>query len=253
MKWEDMSARDLQALPRDVPVVLPTAAIEQHGPHLPTGTDSFIAEGIASTLDKACGERLVILPVQRIGVSEHHMALGGTLTLTHATFQAAVTETLHSLARHGFRRVLVLNCHGGNQAIGGVIAEQAVQRWPEMQVLFTSWWRAGADRLKGLVEGAFPSVGHACEFETSLMLALRPGLVNMKLAVDDGLPHPASLLRGDLFSGPAATLAVSFDKLTKQGVYGRATLANAQKGERILSETVLALRELLEACWNFKS
>jgi creatinine amidohydrolase len=116
-------------------------------------------------------------------------------------------------------------------------------------VVFTSWWRVAAERLKNLVEGAFPSVGHACEFETSLMLALHPDLVNMALAVDDGLPPRAKPLQHDLLSGPAAALAIPMHRLTQHGVYGRPTLAKAEKGSRILQETVAALRDLIVACW----
>jgi creatinine amidohydrolase len=249
MKWQDLSSRQLGAVSRDTIVIIPTASIEQHGPHLPVGTDSFIGEGIASALDAEFRGRLLILPVQRVGCSEHHMAFPGTLSLQHETFEAVVFETLTSLVRQRLRHFLVLNSHGGNQAIGGVIAEKGAREWKDVELVFASWWKVAAERLKGLVEGEFPSVGHACEFETSLMLALHPQLVNMALAVDDGLPPRAKQLQSDLLSGPAATLSLPMDRLTRDGVYGRPTLANAEKGRRILHETVCALRELIEACW----
>jgi creatinine amidohydrolase len=213
------------------------------------GTDSYIAEGIASALDHEFEGQLLILPVQRLGCSEHHMAFPGTITLQHQTFEEVILETLESMIRQKFRRFLILNSHGGNQAIGGVIAEKAAHRWPDAQVVLASWWRAAAERLKNLVDGAFPSVGHACEFETSLMLTLHPNLVNMALAVDDGLPPSAKPLQHDLLRGPAAALAIPMHRLTQHGVYGRPTLANAAKGRRILEETVAALRDLIVACW----
>jgi len=249
MNWQELRSPELRSLSRDTLLVVPTASIEQHGPHLPVGTDSYIAEAIASALDGEFEGRLLILPVQRLGCSEHHMAFPGTLTLQHETFEGVILEVLDSMVRQGFRRFLILNSHGGNQAIGGVIAEKAAHRWPDAQVVFTSWWRVAAGRLKNLVEGAFPSVGHACEFETSLMLALHPDLVNMALAVDDGLPPRAKPLQHDLLSGPAAALAIPMHRLTQHGVYGRPTLAKAEKGRRILQETVAALRDLIVACW----
>jgi creatinine amidohydrolase len=213
------------------------------------GTDSYIGEAIASALDRELEGRLLILPAQRLGCSEHHMAFPGTLTLQHETFEDVILDVLDSMVRQGFRRFLILNSHGGNQAIGGVIAEKAAHRWTDAQVVFTSWWRVAAEPLKNLVEGAFPSVGHACEFETSLMLALHPDLVNMALAVDDGLPPRAEPLQHDLLRGPAAALAIPMHRLTQHGVYGRPTLATAEKGRRILQETVAALRDLIVACW----
>jgi len=249
MNWQELRSPELRSLSRDTLLVVPTASIEQHGPHLPVGTDSYIAEAFASALDREFEGRLLILPVQRLGCSEHHMAFPGTLTLQHETFEGVILEVLDSMVRQGFRRFLILNSHGGNQAIGGVTAEKAAQRWTDTQVVFTSWWRVAAERLKNLVEGEFPSVGHACEFETSLMLALHPDLVNMALAVDDGLPPRAEPLQHDLLSGPAAALAIPMHRLTQHGVYDRPTLAKAEKGRRILQETVAALRDLIVACW----
>jgi len=248
MNWQELRSPQIGALARDTIVVLPTAAIEQHGPHLPVGTDSFISEAVASALDRDFDGKLLVLPVQRLGCSEHHMAYAGSLTLRHETFEHVVMEALASMVRQKLRRFLILNGHGGNQSVGGLIAEKASINWPDVQVVFTSWWMIAADRLGKLVEGAFPSVGHACEFETSLMLALRPELVDMTLAVDDGLPLVSRLLQFDLIKG-AARLSRPMHRMTKHGVYGRATLGSAEKGHRILQETVAALHELIVTCW----
>jgi creatinine amidohydrolase len=233
MNWQELRSSEIGALSRDTLVVMPLASLEQHGPHLPVGTDSLIAEGITSALDREFEGQLLILPVQRLGCSEHHMAYAGTLTLEHETFKDVALEVLTSMVRQQFRRFLILNCHAGNQSIGGVIAETAGLRWRDAQVVFTSWWRVAADRLREVMEGSFPSVGHACEFETSLMLAFHPNLVKMALAVDDGLPSPAKLLQFDLLGGPAATLTRPMDRITQHGVYGRPTLATAEKGRRM--------------------
>jgi creatinine amidohydrolase len=249
MNWQELRSSQIGALARETIVVLPTASLEQHGPHLPVGTDSFIAEAMASALDREFEGKLLILPVQRLGCSEHHMAYPGTLTLEHRTFEQVVLETLTSMVRQKLRRFLILNAHGGNQSVGGVIAEKAGLEWPDVEVVFTSWWQIAAERLSGLREGAFPSVGHACEFETSLMLALRPELVDMTQAVDDGLPPSARLLQFDLIKGPAAKLTRPMHRITEHGVYGRATLGSAEKGRRILQETVAALHELIVTCW----
>lgn len=252
MKWQELRSPQIGALSRDTVLVLPTAAVEQHGPHLPTGTDSLIAEGIADRLDEACGRKLLVLPVQKLGCSEHHMKFPGTLTISHESFKLTVMDTLSAGMRQNFRRVLILNAHGGNQSVCGVIAEKAAQSWPEAEVVFTSWWRAAGERIKGIVEGEFPAVGHACEFETSLMLALHPKLVEMKLAIDDGIPHRAKQLRLDLLASGSAMLATPFDRMTKKGVYGRATLGSEKKGEKLLFEITASLRELILSIWPEK-
>ena len=88
MNWQELKSSEVGSLARDTVVVVPMASIEQHGPHLPVGTDSYIGEAIASALDREFQGRLLVLPVQRLGCSEHHMAFAGTLTLQHETFRS---------------------------------------------------------------------------------------------------------------------------------------------------------------------
>jgi len=249
MKWDDATSLELKALAPSAVVVVPVASIEQHGPHLPVGTDSFITEGVAARMDEACGDRLLVLPVLRFGCSDHHMAFCGTLSVKHETFAAVVMEVLGSIVHHGFRRILLLNGHGGNAAIGGVIAERAAREWPEAEVVMTNVFRVASEPISKIIQGTYPAVGHACEFETSVMLALKPELVRMNLAEDDGLPPAAPHLRGDMLRGPVATLALPFHKVTRRGVFGRPTLATEEKGRRFLDVIVSALRDLVVGCW----
>ncbi len=248
MKWEELSSQALGDLPRETVCVLPLGAVEQHGPHLPLATDRIIAEALAERLDAACDGQLLIMPCPPLGCSDHHMAFAGTLSQSHETFKAIVMETLASAVRHGFRRFFLLNAHGGNGAIGTVIAEQAADRWAESDVVFATWFRAASERLRPLVEGEYPAVGHACEFETSLMLVIRPDLVDMSTAQDDGIVPP-SPFRSDLLGGGVAVRAFPFDRITRTGVWGRPTLATAAKGRAILKITVSILQEMLLSCW----
>lgn len=249
MKWECLSAHEMNRIPRDTVVVLPVGSIEQHGAHLPLGTDSMIVEGIVEAVDQAFGGSLLILPVQRIGCSDHHMGFPGTLTLRHETLLSAVLETLSAVVRHGFRRILVLNSHGGNQAIGEVIAQQAAGLCPDTEVVFATWWRVCADELRGIADGEFREVCHACEFETSLMLALHPRLVDMTLARDGGEPRGNVPRPERLRARWGAVLPAAFERLSAHGVYGRPTLASEHKGRRILDAAVKALCELIDSCW----
>lgn len=249
MYMDRLSAAQVMALSRDTVVVLPVASIEQHGPHLPVGTDSMIGQGIVDRLEKECPDTLLVLPMLKFGCSEHHMHFGGTLTLTHEAFKQVTLEVIESMYRHGFRRFLITNSHGGNRAVGGVIAEKASINWPDADVVFASWFQLAAAKLKPLVEGAFPSVGHACEFETSVMMVFHPDLVDMKKARDDGPADDRPPFKGDLFGGSSATWARPFSVMTKRGVFGRPTLATPQKGERILGVTIGEYKTMLEAAW----
>jgi creatinine amidohydrolase len=249
MKWVELTSTRLAQAPSGTICVLPLGATEQHGPHLPVATDQLIADAITQRVDEACGGRLLILPTLPATCSAHHMAFTGTLSLAHATLISVVSEVLCSAAAHGFRRFFVLNAHGGNMAVGGVIAEQLSSRLPEAEVVFATWFRAAAEQLRPLVEGDFPAVGHACEFETSLVLALRPELVDRSAIGDDGVAPDSPLLRGDLLGGGPTILSKPFDRITRTGVWGKPSLASAEKGEEILSIVVPRICELLAAHW----
>src|SRR4051794_37072661 len=178
MKWAQCNSKQLASVSKETICVLPLGATEQHGPHLPIGTDQYIADGIAERLDAACGGKLLVLPDLPAGCSAHHMAFSGTLSLEHHTFADAVIQIVKTASGHGLHRFLLLNAHGGNIAISGVITEQLSIVCPETEVISGTWFRMAADELRPLVEGAHPAVGHACEFETSLMMVLRPELVD---------------------------------------------------------------------------
>lgn len=249
MHWAQLRQGQLDAMSRKTPVLLPVAATEQHGEHLPLNTDCLILEAIVRELDRVVDDRLLILPTQQVGCSEHHMALPGSLTLSHETFRRAVTEVADSVVRHGFKRVMILNGHGGNHAIDAVLGEQLGQRYPQVQTLVADWWTVAAKRIKPMQEGSLGSVGHACEFETSLMLAIAPQLVNLDAAEDGGIQHHVESMWFDAFQGPVAACYRPFHVLSHNGVYGRPSLASEKKGRRLLEATVESLKELIVEFW----
>ena len=249
MKWVELNSPQLGSVSRETICVLPLGATEQHGPHLPLATDQIIADGLAERLDDACQGKLLLMPGLPATCSEHHMAFPGSLTLDHETFAKVVSQLIHSAARHGFRRFFLLNAHGGNMAIGGVIAEQLSTSLPDAEVVFGTWFRMAGERLRHLVEGAYPAVGHACEFETSLVLAMRPELVDRDAIVDDGVAPTSPLLKFDLLSGGPTVRSLPFEKFTTSGVWGKPSKATAEKGHAILNITIPLIKELLQAHW----
>lgn len=249
MKWIELNSPQLGSVSRETICVLPLGATEQHGPHLPLATDQFIADGLAERLDDVCGGKLLVMPGLPATCSEHHMAFPGSLTLDHETFARVVSQLIHSAARHGFRRFFLLNAHGGNMAIGGVITEQLAMSLPDAEVVFGTWFRMAGERLRHLVEGAYPAVGHACEFETSLILAMRPDLVDRAAIVDDGAPPASPLLKSDLLFGGPTVRSIPFDQITASGVWGKPSKATAEKGRAILAIAIPLIRGLLQAHW----
>lgn len=249
MKWIELNSSQLASVSRETVCVLPLGATEQHGRHLPVATDQIIADALAARLDGACGNQLLVMPGLPATCSEHHMGFSGTLTFDHETFSSVVRQLIVSATRHGFRRFFLLNAHGGNMAIGGVIAEQLAAQLPDAEVVFGTWFRMAAAALAPLVEGVYPAVGHACEFETSLILALRPELVDGKAIVDDGFAPSSPLLRADLLSGGPTVRSLPFDKISTTGVWGKPSLATAAKGHAILEIVIPEMSQLLRAHW----
>ncbi len=249
MRWSDLRRGELDAFDRRTPVVVPVSATEQHGRHLPLGTDSIILDAVVAWLDASFDGRLLIAPPLSVGCSGHHMAFPGTLTLSHETFRRWVVDVVDSVVHHGFKHVLLLNGHGGNSAICAVLGEQLGQKHPGAEILVTNWWTPAIAKLKNIQEGPLGSVGHACEFETSIIQAVLPQRVDMAEAEDDGIQHRLGSLHFDLVHAPSASCYRPFDKLSRSGVFGKPSLASPEKGERILAATVALLHELIAGFW----
>lgn len=150
-------------------LLLPFGAVEQHGPHLPFGTDLAVVDAIArGAAERAAREApLVLAPALPYGSSHHHLDVGGALSLSANAFAACARDLLHSARACGFRRVFVINGHGGNDQLLQVAATRA-----GLVVAGASYWTLAAEPLARLVPPPAPVPGHAGRFETSLALAL---------------------------------------------------------------------------------
>lgn len=167
-------------------VVLPTAATEQHGPHLPTGHDSVTVEHIAHRAAETAATEAVIAPVLCFGSSQHHLPFGGTLSLSTETYYRVTRDLVESILTSGARRVLLLNGHGGNQQLNELVARDVALDQPAASGVIlaaASYWQVAEQSLAALArehDVAIP--GHAGRFETSTMLALDPAAVRPRWA-----------------------------------------------------------------------
>lgn len=174
VRWDHLPApaiREIAAKPGAL-AVLPVGSLEQHGPHLPTITDTVSAHetSVAAAEIAAKDIPVVVLPGLWTGMSEHHLPFGGTISLNYAEFSGVIRGIVRSLRAEGFGRLLIVNGHGGNKEPLAVIARECAHEFA-MPVVATTPWYAAADGIKGILETA-PTAQHACEGEASLMLAI---------------------------------------------------------------------------------
>jgi creatinine amidohydrolase len=176
---QELSRNRLRDLSPEALVVLPVGATEQHGPHLPVGTDFLVVERVArAAAERAATEiPVLIAPTLPYGSSHHHLPWSGTLSLSTDSFFKAAHDLVLSLAGGGFRRIFILNGHGGNDELVQVVARDVALQEP-VDVAAASYWNIAWDALveAGAAVGSLP--GHAGAFETALMLAIAPELVD---------------------------------------------------------------------------
>ena len=246
MYWDQLTSPQIAALDRSIPVIFPIAATEQHGYHLPLATDRMIGEHFCKELHEKLPNDVLILPMISVGCSEHHTDFAGSLSIQHVTMLNQMTDIADCVVKYGFKNVFVLNSHGGNQAIAQTFVESFGFRNPEVNIAFTSWWKMAPDELNKIQESGPGGVGHAAEFETSLMLIIAPNLVYLEKVEPMANIPTHEWAEGDLIKGGQVSLYRRFKEMTPTGVYGDATLASKEKGNQITRCVVDGLTKILK-------
>jgi len=242
VEWERLKAHELRALAeRNAVVIIPTAAIEQHGPHLPVMTDKLIGHAVAvRAARKAFVSRpTLVTPVMWSGLSEHHMPFGGTLTLDHDTYLGVLRCLITSLTRHGFKDVLLSNSHGGNIIANNAAADRLATQSCATIVAANYTTEAGPEFEQILDDQ--DGLMHACEGETSMLMALAPDRVDTSDL--EGIATPRRT--PPLGAGRTAYRWRSYVSATGNGLSGIPTRASAQKGERLLEAASEAIARLI--------
>jgi creatinine amidohydrolase len=249
--WADLTTRDFAQLdPSQTVAVLPVAATEQHGPHLPLSVDQTIVDGvIAAALPQLPAALPVLfLPTQQVGYSPEHIRFPGTLTLSSAALAATWIELGECVARAGLKKLLLLNSHGGQVSVMDIVARELRSRC-NLIVYSCSWWNLPlGDAVNGQFSDQERRFGvHGGEIETSLMLALRPERVAMDSARDFASSSQERAARYPILgNGSSAKLGWQMQDYNAQGAAGNAAAATAQKGLAVLQAAGQQLALLLQ-------
>lgn len=248
-EWMRLTAAELNArAAADALVIIPVASLEQHGPHLATGVDILCATAVAertAAIIAAAGEPVVVTPCIWTGLAEHHMEFGGTVTLDYDAFAAVIRGVVRSAARCGFKRVMLLNGHGGNAEAVAVAASELATEFG-IAIAAGTYWHMIGDAFAPILE-VQPSVMHACEAETSMIMALSPESIRRERLAEAHGPHTTRV------EGQPSALyrRRSFRAISASGVIGDARPATAEKGEKLLDTAAAKIAAMLRnpALW----
>lgn len=249
MLLQEMSWPEVERLSKDVPVVVPIAAVEQHGRHLPVFVDSMLLGEVVRRASEVLADRVVWTPLMWLGNSHHHLEFPGTLSASPRVYLDMLNDLMDNLIMHGFRRIVFLNGHGGNSVPSQQAVFEARQRYRSrndlLLVAATYWTLGGNPRAAdpALEQG---SMLHACEWETSMMLRIAPHLVG-----DLGAVEPVPVGIG---FEPGSRGWITKDR-SAEGHIGDPRIATAEKGETLLRGFAAGAAALLEraAAWDGKS
>lgn len=239
VQWARLSAPEIGALAKkDTAVIVPVGSIEQHGPHLPVEVDTRLVHEVSvrAALLAPPDRPLIVAPPISVGLAQHHMSFGGTLTLDFSTFDALISCIVQSIIQCGFQKIALVNGHGGNTNPLKVVVNELAREF-DVPIVSCTYWDLAHAEFKEILE-VQRCVMHGGEVETSLMLAVAPELVRLdRLA---GINPPSFEGDDDPFEA-AFYRSLDMDELSESGVLGSPLAATAEKGDRLLAAAAGAL------------
>jgi creatinine amidohydrolase len=234
----EVTRREASARAANALVILPVGATEQHGPHLPLGTDYLIVEHITREAAREAQQWVDVLvaPTLHVGSSHHHLPFGGTISLSTERYYGALSDMVESLIESGFRRIFILNGHGGNHEIIQLVARDLALKHP-VNLGAASYWDLAREPVverEPDLHGRFP--GHAGVFETSMIMALRPDLVDEPRPHRTGEELARTVVQPDHFRAERHGFWLNIDGYTDSP-----DMASAEWGQRLLGVIVPAV------------
>lgn len=255
MLYTDHTYKTIGTAAADKIILLPLGATEQHGPHLAVSTDTDIVSSLALAAEQALPQSILLCPPLAIGSSDHHLAFGGTISVPPAFYTELVIHMVTSLLGNGFRKIVLLNGHGGNitpvkQALS--VLSHRFDETLQPNIALATYWELAGKAFAGAPPMESPALSHACEYETSLMLHLFPGKVWMDKAVRAERPASNGYIPwedDEPYRGVSMVKQTGF--VSGNGSSGLPALATAAKGKYLFDQSLAALIEWLKAFGNW--
>lgn len=249
MRLNEMTWPEIESCAGKMIAVLPFAAIEQHGPQLAVSADTAIVNAIGRRVEVGMPNEIVLCPAMPFGSSHHHLAFAGTVSLSVELFTRVVVELVQSLITGGFRRIVLLNGHGGNitpikQALA--ILSHDLDESLQPNIALVTYWELAGKAFAGVPLMESPALSHACEYETSLMLHLYPERVRMEHVTRARRPASNGYVPwedDEPYRG--VTLFKKTQFISSNGSSGEPQKGTAEKGEKLFDQAVTALRQFL--------
>lgn len=254
MRFSDLSYPQINQL-TDKVIVLPIAAIEQHGPHLGVSTDTDLVTWIAQKAEQNLKDDILLCPTLAYGSSHHHLSFGGTISLTASTYTLVIVELVESMLKSGFRKIVLLNGHGGNvtpvkQALTVLGNKYDTELSPNIALV--TYWETAGKVFAGEAPMESPALSHACEYETSMMLHIFPEKVWMEKAERPVRPESNGYIPwedDEAYRG--VTLFKQTQFISSNGSSGEPQLATAAKGKHLLENAAASVTGFLRAFKNW--
>lgn len=240
--WEDLRWPDFDKFDKEkVVVIIPIGSTEQHSFHLPVSTDTKIVTEVVHRAAKQLTGEVIVTPTVWAGFSPHHMDFPGTITISSKVLLDLLLDICNSVYHHGFRRIFLINGHGGNASFLRITSAR-MRNKPDCAVLTVSYWDLVKNKLSSVLEDRSEFIpGHAGDFETSLQLVLSKRLVKSSLVSDAQLTSRMSLS----LSGNNMYLYQPIKSLSNNGQLGNSRNGSEEKGKVILDMIIAELKKVI--------
>lgn len=252
MLWHEQRWTDIDTLDKNIPVLIPLGSCEQHGHHLPVFVDTMQVTAIAECAETALGDRVLLTPTLWLGSSHHHRDYAGTISVSPSLYSQVIQDVTKSILGAGFRRLLFINGHGGNRIPAGQALSELVcdsEAADDAYLVLVSWWELNQPALAQGMKT--PSISHACEYETSLILKLRPDLVRVDRIREAPMALDNNWVQSEGVVGSRVSVYRRFRRWTAAGSMGNPSAATEEKGAHLLDVAARELVKLVEdlASW----